>query len=579
MPREPLEAELEHMFREDLIVACQYWGIDLSSSKSGAELTKLLAEQMRKKEARERIFATFNEREYDLLGMLCLNGGAMSYDRLKPFRKVYSYGQLNQTERDLRKKGIIIRRIMSRLTDYGREVAEFKIIDFFLPHLMEFFMRKPPRNPERPKRIRNFVNERDSLLVDMLLLVSHLAKNPVHMTSSWEFPKREIEHIKATLSKPTEERFETVQKIARKAGAYVIVENDRAVPGRVETLFQGDQAAVSRRILLATLGRTRAIWATPDQPTEFTLNLAICRLRESEEGEWIQIEEMKGWIRSELFIENEPLKWIQVDEERVAIALDILILLGLVEGAYKGKKLVAVSLTDVGSAVIANRPLEKPADRDTFFVQPNFEITCFTPEMDYSKLYRLMLFTEPVKTDVASTFRITDKSVFQAVELGLRENDIVEFLENESSKPVPKNVIRSIRDWMSQTTFVTVSTVTLLETESERELENLLLMKDFNEHVVRRVGPTAVVVAGDLDAMIEVLRGYKCHITRPEEHPTGEDVSAGTAIAEQVLLYEQMATDVPESCVGCPALQSCTRVIRRKAEAKRGRRVGEKTRS
>ncbi len=575
MPREPLESELKHMFREDLIVACQYWGVDLSTSKSGDELTQLLAEKMRDREARERIFATFSDREYDLLGMLCLNGGAMSYDGLKPYRKKYSYGQLNQTERELRKKGIIVRRIVQRVTDLGREVAEFKIIDFFLPHLIQYFSRKPEHVSQPPKRIRNFVNERDSLLVDILVLVSHLATNPVKMTTTWEFPRREIERIKTALSKQTDERFETVQRVARKCGAYVIVEDDKAVPGRIDRLFDGDQAEVSKRILLAALGRTRAIWATPDQPTEFTLNLAICRLRESSEGDWITIEEMKQWIRSELFIEKEPLKWIQVDENRVAIALEIPILLGLLEAAYKGRKLVAVALTQVGAAVVMNRRLPENESRETFFVQPNFEITCFTPEMNYADLYRLMLFTEPVKIDVVSTFRITDRSVFKAVELGMREKDIVEFLESKSSKPVPKNVARSIRDWIGRMTFVKISTVTLLETETERDLEGLLLIRGLEDHVVRRVGPTAVIVSGDVEELVDLLRDNKCHVTRPGETTSPLEASHGTAIAEQVLLYEQAAADdVPEDCMGCPAIQSCTRVLRRKVEKKRRRRVG-----
>ncbi|MHA2222926.1 MAG: hypothetical protein ACXAAO_12830, partial [Candidatus Thorarchaeota archaeon] len=308
MARETLEKELEHILREDLLIACQKWKIDVTGKDSGASLIKMLAEKIQDQETRDEVFATFTPLERDLLGVLTLSGGAMSYDRLKPFRKIYSYGQLNQTERDLRKKGLIIRRMMSRLTEFGREVAEFKVLDYFIPHLKQMFSAKPEIRPEKPAKVKIVVDERDSLLIDMLLLVSYLAKNEVHMTSSWEFPKREIDHIKQSMSKPKDERFELVQKLARKVGAYTIGgESDRVLPGKVNTLFAGRHFHVARRLLKSQLGRTRAIWATPDQPTEYTLNLAICRLRESTAEEWIGIEELRDWIRSELFIDNQQL--------------------------------------------------------------------------------------------------------------------------------------------------------------------------------------------------------------------------------------------------------------------------------
>jgi hypothetical protein len=571
MVKESLEKELEHILREDLLVACQYWSIDVTGKDSGASLIKMLAEKMRIPEERERIFATFSPLERDLLGILTLSGGAMSYDRLKPFRKIYSYGQLNQTERDLRKKGLIIRRMMSRLTEFGREVAEFKVLDFFLPHLREFFERKPEPQPEKPKKAKNIVNERDTLIIDMLLLTSYLAKHEVHLTSAWEFPKREIDHIKEPMSKPTDERFELVQKMARKMGAYVVGEEDIVKPSKVDLLFTGEHRHVARRLLLSQLGRTRAIWATPDQPTEYTLNLAICRLREGTSEEWVGIEELRDWIRSELFFENQPLKWIQVDDDRVQLSLETPILLGLIEGAYRGKKLLAVRLTSVGENVLKGTPFEVPKDRDSFVVLPNFELTVFTSEMEYQKLYRLMLITEPKQTDVVSTFKISDKSVFEAIEIGLREDDVLGFLKKESSKPIPRNVVRSITDWTSQTTFTTVSDITLFETENEKDLESLMLIPDFTKQIVRKVGPTAVIVSGDIDELIENLRDHKCMVRRK----IGDD-QADTAVessaADQFLLFseEHGIEDVPDLCNGCPAIQSCNKVIRRRSQEKRG---------
>jgi len=574
MAKEPLEKELEHVFREDLLVACKLWGIDVTGKDTGASLIDMLSEKMKTPEEREKVFDTFTQLERDLLGILSLSGGAMSYDRLKPFRKIYSYGQLNQTERDLRKKGIIIRRMMSRLTEFGREVAEFKILDFFLPHLKEFFEKPPTPNPEKPKKAKNIIDERDTLLIDMLILISYIAKNDVSMTTSWEFPKRESDRIMEAMSKPNEERFEIVQRFARKAGAYTITEGDKVLPSKVDVLFAGEQYSVAKRFLILALGRTRAIWATPDQPTEYTLNLAICRLRESSQEEWVSIEELRDWIRSELFKDNQPLKWIQVDDDRVQMALETPILLGLIEAAYKGKKLLGIRLTDVGERVLKEKPAtSETREHETFIVQPNFEITAFSTEMEYQKLYRLLLITEAVKTDVVSTFKITEKSIFEAIEIGLREKDLIGFLSSESSKPIPANVERSIRDWTSQTTFTTISEVSLFETDTERDLELLMLIPDFEKQVVRKVGPTAVILTGDLDELSETLRKHKCMVKRAvkEEQP---ETTPGTEITEQVLLYgsEQVVEDVPWDCEGCPAIQSCNKIIRRKARTQRGGR-------
>jgi hypothetical protein len=571
MTKDKVERELEHIFREDLIVACQYWGVDVSSSTSGDSLIKMLAEKMVNPEERDSLFSTFTTRERDLLGILALSGGAMSYDKLKPFRKIYSYGQLNQTERDLRKKGIIIRRMMTRVTDFGREVAEFKIMDFFIPHLRSLFTDKPDPELTKPKNLRKYVDYRDTLIVDILILLSYMAKNEVRMTTTWEFPKREADRVMEAMSTAKEARFDLVQKFARKAGAYSIVEEDRAMPSKVDVLFSGKHIEVARRFLVSALGRTRAIWATPDQPTEYTLNLIICRLREASQEDWIRVTELREWIRSELFLENQPLKWLQVDDERVAIALETPILLGLVEAAYKGKKLIAVSLTPVGELVIGKAQPEVVEDHDTFFVSPNFELTVFTSEMDYEKLYRLLLITEPVKTDVVSTFKITDKSIFQAIEVGLREDDIVGFLETESNKPVPKNVLRSIRDWTSQTTYASVSEVSLFETEDEKVLEDLLLMKEFSKYMVRRVGPQAVIVSGDVEELGDDLRKYKCKVTIKGKEEAEDKEAPASTVTEQVLLFgDQTLVDVPESCLACPAAQSCNRVVRRRADSKRG---------
>jgi hypothetical protein len=294
-------------------------------------------------------------------------------------------------------------------------------------------------------------------------------------------------------------------------------------------------------------------------------------LRQATTEEWIGIEELRDWIRSELFIDNQQLKWIQVDDERVQLSLETPILLGIVEAAYRGKKLLGVRLTDVGAAVLTGKSdSEARGNGESFFVLPNFELTVFTSEMEFQDLYRLMLITEPVRTDVVSTFKLSDKSVFQAIEIGLREDDILGFLEKESSKPIPRNVVRSITDWTSQTTFTTIEDVVLFETENEKDMEKLMLIPAFTKAIVRKIGPTAVVVSGDMEKFSDSLRKHKCMVKRKEQAQEAE-VTPTSSVAEQFLLFseEQTVEDVPEPCEDCPAVQSCNKMIRRKGRVQR----------
>ena len=183
-----------------------------------------------------------------------------------------------------------------------------------------------------------------------------------------------------------------------------------------------------------------------------------------------------------------------------------------------------------------------------------------------------MLLTEPIRTDVVSTFKITDKSIFEAIEMGLRKDDILGFLERESSKPVPKNVVRSIEDWVSQTTFATLTPVNLFETDTERDLDDLMLIPDFKKHVVRQVGPTAVVVRGDVEKLTEKLRDLKCMVeTREDKREDEEEKKEASSEVHTLFSSEHAVEDVPDDCDGCPALQSCTRIVQRRSKAAKRR--------
>jgi hypothetical protein len=97
-----------------------------------------------------------------------------------------------------------------------------------------------------------------------------------------------------------------------------------------------------------------------------------------------------------------------------------------------------------------------------------------------------------------------------------------------------------------------------------------MLIPKFAEYVVRQVGPTAVVIRGDMETFTEDLKKHKCHIMRTGTTVEDSEKSPVSSIAEQVLIYgEQSDSDIADECLGCPALQSCNRVVRKKSRAKR----------
>jgi len=98
-----------------------------------------------------------------------------------------------------------------------------------------------------------------------------------------------------------------------------------------------------------------------------------------------------------------------------------------------------------------------------------------------------------------------------------------------------------------------------------------MMIREFTKQVVRKVGPTAVIVSGDSEELIEKLRKHKCMVRRK----SGEDVmiaSKESSVANQFLLYgeDHGIEDIPDLCEGCPAVQSCNKVVRRKSQVKRG---------
>jgi hypothetical protein len=90
-----------------------------------------------------------------------------------------------------------------------------------------------------------------------------------------------------------------------------------------------------------------------------------------------------------------------------------------------------------------------PKKISRFTIQPNFEII-IPPNFDEKKYFKLLSFIETVRTETLNTFKITKQSIYNAILDGVKEKDLVKFLNDNSTVRVPQNVTDLIADCYSQ---------------------------------------------------------------------------------------------------------------------------------
>ncbi len=146
-----------------------------------------------------------------------------------------------------------------------------------------------------------------------------------------------------------------------------------------------------------------------------------------------------------------------------------LVALGLVERGRLGRAAsapFAFHLTDLGRAVFGAPevplPTEQPGQR-FLIVQPNFDVLAYLEQADASSAGFLGRIAESDSaTGPIRTFRITQKSVYQAQESGLSQAQIAGFFEQHSQRPPPANVLKSIADWSGKRESLTLRSGVML---------------------------------------------------------------------------------------------------------------------
>lgn len=148
--------------------------------------------------------------------------------------------------------------------------------------------------------------------------------------------------------------------------------------------------------------------------------------------------------------------WLDDEGTWVANALlGTLAYLGLVERGQSGsrqKVRYCFRLTRLGKAVFGAPELartEHEHDPKFLTVQPNFEVLLYLDRADASAVWPLAQMARRVSSasGLVQTFALTRESVYQALESGLKVEEIRRFLLEHSKTGLPANVDQSLAEW------------------------------------------------------------------------------------------------------------------------------------
>lgn len=168
--------------------------------------------------------------------------------------------------------------------------------------------------------------------------------------------------------------------------------------------------------------------------------------------------------------------------------------LGLLDVAMCADRPVAWRLSTLGARVLGISLPELDTGLQPVLVNPDFEILVL-PEGDVSDVvHELDGYAQRTKTEDVVHFRLTRESVEGAVAAGRDAAGFIRFLDARARGGLPQNVRYSLEAWAGSVTFADLERGVLLTAPTEEALDRILGVTGMEPLVLRRVGPTEVLL-------------------------------------------------------------------------------------
>ncbi len=172
---------------------------------------------------------------------------------------------------------------------------------------------------------------------------------------------------------------------------------------------------------------------------------------------------------------------------------------GLVSVAKEDETPVGVRLTRLGQAVLgaATAQAEEGEVVGALIVSADFEIVLFPDSASIELGHALARFSKREKADFSVHYRISERTVQEAVAGGMAAQDILDLLRKNARYPIPQNVELSIDLWARSVCVLVAKRALILRAPSPESMESALKLKELRAIAGERISATAIEVTED----------------------------------------------------------------------------------
>jgi len=184
--------------------------------------------------------------------------------------------------------------------------------------------------------------------------------------------------------------------------------------------------------------------------------------------------------------------------ELVRFATEGLALAGLVQVLEVEDDPVAIRITRLGAAAFG-LPVaeEQEVVEGALIVTADFEIVLFPEAGGIDLIHEVSRFARREKADYSIHYRISERTVQEAVAGGLSSDGILEVLERHGRHEVPQNVERSIGAWAESVRVLSARRALLIEAPTREALDAALEIKELKAIAGTRLNETVLELSED----------------------------------------------------------------------------------